>query len=179
MHDELRAVSYAVSHETLRKRIQRGWCPDRARTVPARKRDEVALEKRLERRTLRDLASAHVTSIYAARLSLWANWRGPVSNSPLIASLSPCGRPPIAAFSGPTESAMRDLLGDEIGNVVKLPAQARERLSPFYCSACAATHSTKCRRCGARHCGNRGNCFEAECEKCEALRCKLVEVGPA
>ncbi len=77
----------AVNPETIRKRIQRGWSRERAISTPARDRCEVAVEKRLERRTLRDLACTHVTSIYAARLALWANWRGPVSHEPLRWSL--------------------------------------------------------------------------------------------
>ena len=50
-----------------------------------------------------------------------------------------------------------DLLGDEV--------KATEQVPPFYCFACTATYSAKCKRCGARHCGNK-NCQFCECENC-------------
>ena len=58
---------------------------------------------------------------------------------------------------------MRDLLGDEVENVVTMP---REPVPAFYCCACAATYSTKCKKCGTRHCGNT-LCEFHECEECE------------
>lgn len=50
-----------------------------------------------------------------------------------------------------------DLLGDEV--------KTTEQVPPFYCFACTATYSAKCKRCGARHCGNK-NCQFCECENC-------------
>src|SRR5574337_153381 len=64
---------------------------------------------------------------------------------------------------GRPEINMRDLLGDEVENVVRLP---KEQPPPFYCYGCAATYSTKCRKCGTRHCGNTDCQFHA-CEECE------------
>lgn len=59
---------------------------------------------------------------------------------------------------------MRDLLGKEIREYKPAPT--------FYCWACAATYSAKCRNCGARYCGNKGHCGEAVCPKCDLLPAK-------
>lgn len=55
---------------------------------------------------------------------------------------------------------MHDLFGHEI--------KTREPWQPFYCFACTATYSAKCKRCGTRHCGNK-NCQFHECEECGRL----------
>lgn len=77
-----------VPHACLRTRLRHGarsWVRLGAPSDFARSTRAESMRDR--RKAIEELARRHVDAATADRLSLWANWRGPVSPTPLVWSV--------------------------------------------------------------------------------------------